>query len=83
VRRGLGRIQTPALIIHAEEDDVASTASADYVERHLGSAVKRKLILHDSYHIITLDNEKETVADQTLAFFDTHAAASEANLKFA
>ena len=83
VRRGLGRIQTPALIIHADEDDVASTASADYVERHIGSAVKRKLILHDSYHIITLDNEKETVADQTLAFFDTHAAASEANLKFA
>ncbi len=70
VRRGIGRVTAPALVIHAEEDDVASVASAEFVERHIGSAVKRKLILHDSYHIITLDNEKEMVADESIAFFD-------------
>ncbi|MYM35241.1 alpha/beta fold hydrolase [Duganella sp. FT94W] len=70
VRRGLGKVTTPALVIHAEEDDVSSVHSAEYVERHIGSAIKHKLILHDSYHIITLDNEKETVADESIAFFD-------------
>lgn len=70
VRRGLGKVKSPALVIHAEEDDVSSVRSAEYVERHIGSAVKRKLILHDSYHIITLDNEKETVAEESIAFFD-------------
>jgi carboxylesterase len=69
VRAQLGKVHAPALIIHAEEDDVASPASAHFVERHIASTVKRKLILHDSYHIITLDNEKERVADETIAFF--------------
>lgn len=75
VRRLLPKVTTPALIIHAEEDDVASTWSADFVEANIGSIVKRKLILHNSYHIITLDNEKETVADESIAFFDHYTAA--------
>lgn len=70
VRARLPLVCTPALIIHAEEDDMASTRSADTVERDISSAIKRKVILHDSYHIITLDNEKELVADETVAFFD-------------
>ncbi len=70
VRANLDRVRTPALIVHAEEDDMASTRSADFVDSRIASSVKRKLILHDSYHIITLDNEKEIVADETVAFFD-------------
>lgn len=70
VRARLGQIGTPALIVHAQEDDMASTRSADLVEKKIASTVKRKVILHDSYHIITLDNEKELVADETVAFFD-------------
>ncbi|MDQ2820106.1 MAG: alpha/beta fold hydrolase [Pseudomonadota bacterium] len=69
VRARLGQIRTPALIVHAEEDDMASTRSADVVEGNIASTIKRKVILHDSYHIITLDNEKELVADETVAFF--------------
>lgn len=83
VRRGLDQISAPALTIHAVEDDVSSIARADFVERHIRSASKRKLILHNSYHIITLDNEKETVAEETRAFFDVHVAASKSKLKFA
>ena len=70
VRANLARVRTPALIVHAEEDDMASPRSADFVESRIASTVKRKLILHDSYHIITLDNEKDIVADATTGFFD-------------
>ncbi|MYM32399.1 alpha/beta fold hydrolase [Duganella sp. CY15W] len=83
VRRGLPQVRTPALIIHAEEDDVASTRSADLVESSISSASRRKIILHDSYHIITLDNEKEIVADETVAFIDSHAQAFNQHLKTA
>lgn len=83
VRRGLPQVRTPALIIHAEEDDVASTRSADLVESSISSASRRKIILHDSYHIITLDNEKEIVADETVAFIDSHAQAFNHHLKTA
>lgn len=83
VRSGLRAVRTPALIIHAEEDDVSSTASADFVEREIGSSVRRKLILHDSYHIITLDNEKALVADESITFFNQHVATFSNQLKTA
>ncbi|EGF32264.1 putative esterase [Oxalobacteraceae bacterium IMCC9480] len=70
VKKDLGKVRCPTLIIHAEEDDVATPKSADLVERSISSAITKKIILHDSYHIITLDNEKERVATETVAFFD-------------
>ena len=80
VRSQLSRVTAPALIIHAEEDDVASPKSADLVERSISSASRRKIILHNSYHIITLDNEKELVADETVAFFNQHLPSEDALL---
>ncbi|GGC63579.1 alpha/beta hydrolase [Undibacterium terreum] len=83
VRRGLEKVRTPALIIHAEEDDVATPKSADLVEQRISSVVKKKIILHDSYHIITLDNEKEKVAAETVDFFYQHTQALAPGLKSA
>ena len=70
VKKNLQQVVCPALIIHAEEDDVATPKSADLVESSISSVIKKKIILHDSYHIITLDNEKERVASETVRFFD-------------
>jgi len=77
VKRNLAKVKCPTLIIHAEEDDVASTRSADLVESQISSVFKKKVILHDSYHIITLDNEKELVASEVIDFFKTHEASDE------
>ena len=70
VKRNLHKVTAPALIIHAVEDDVSTPRSADYVSTHIGSAKVHKIMLHDSYHMITLDNERERVADETIKFFD-------------
>jgi carboxylesterase len=70
VKSRLHQITSPALIIHAEEDDVSTTRSVDFVTDHIGSDRVVKIILHDSYHMITLDNEREHVADETIKFFD-------------
>lgn len=70
VRRNLHKVTAPALIVHAEEDDVSTPRSADFVAAHIGSANVRKILLHDSYHMITIDNEREQVADETVQFFD-------------
>lgn len=80
VRRQLGKVTTPALIVHAEEDDVASPKSADLVESAIASPIKKKVILHNSYHIITLDNEKEVVAAETVDFFNQHTQSAVAEL---
>lgn len=69
VRKHLSRVTVPTLVIHAEEDDVATPKSADFVVNHIGSDKVQKILLHDSYHMITLDNERERVAEETIKFF--------------
>ena len=70
VKRNLHKVTAPALIIHALEDDVSTPRSADFVVTHIGSTKTHKIMLHDSYHIITMDNERELVADETIKFFN-------------
>lgn len=70
VRKQLPQVTAPTLIIHAEEDDVCSPRSARLVEAKVSSRQTKLVLLHDSYHMITLDNEREKVADETVAFFN-------------
>lgn len=69
VKRAIPGITTPALVMHAVEDDVASVRSAEFVEHHIASPVKRSVRLTNSYHMLTLDNDKQQVADETSGFF--------------
>jgi carboxylesterase len=73
VRRALPTVGVPALVMHASEDDVASLKSAEFVVDNIGSSDVHLTILHDSYHMITLDNEKQLVGDETLRFFSERA----------
>lgn len=70
VKGRLKQVKAPALVIHAVEDDVSTMRSADFVTDHISSDRVVKIALHDSYHMITLDNEREQVADETIKFFD-------------
>ena len=70
VKRNMHKVTAPALIIHALEDDVSTPRSADFVVTHIGSTKVHKIMLHDSYHMITMDNERELVADETIRFLD-------------
>jgi carboxylesterase len=68
-RRALPTVTAPALVVHAREDDVASVKSARFVVENIGSDDVDFVLLHDSYHIVTLDNEKDLVASETIRFF--------------
>lgn len=69
VKRVIPEVKSPTLLIHSVEDDVSSTRSAEYVERNIGSREIRKILLTDSYHMVTIDNQKNMVIDETTAFF--------------
>ena len=68
VKRNLRSVRAPALVVHAIDDDTASVKSADFVIDHIGSRVERKIFLGDSYHMVTMDNEREVVARETCDF---------------
>jgi carboxylesterase len=69
VKGTIPSVNAPTLVIHAQEDDVASVKSAEFVLESIGSNDVHFVLLHDSYHIVTLDNEKGLVADETIRFF--------------
>ncbi|MEQ5842239.1 alpha/beta fold hydrolase [Paraburkholderia acidicola] len=68
VRRALHRVECETLVVHSEEDEVTSIRSAEFVRDHLGTRDVTFVRLTDSYHMITLDNERDTVAARTVDF---------------
>lgn len=78
VRRELGRIRQPTLILHPRHDDRASLKNAIHLQERLGGRVET-VVLDDSYHVITLDRQREIVAEQTDRFARAIASASRAH----
>jgi carboxylesterase len=69
VESQLAHIKSDCLMIHGVDDDTTSPRNTMRVHDAIGSPIKRKILLDDCYHIITMDNERETVASETVAFF--------------
>ena len=71
VRPMLSRITQPALVMHARRDHTCPMRkNVDYVMKHLGSVEKRAVELEDSYHVITVDSDKERIVDEVTAFVE-------------
>lgn len=65
------------LVISAIDDDVTSPKSAEWVSENTTPHVKKFIWLGNSYHIITLDNEREIVVNETVEFIHTSFANQE------
>ena len=77
VRKKLKEFNIPILLIHSQEDDLTSVKSAEVVYENIKSSDKEKIILHDSYHMVLYDNEKEFVFNKALEFITNHMASAE------
>jgi carboxylesterase len=76
VRRQLPRIKQPTLIMHSVNDHTCPSAkNVNYLMQHLGSAAKRAVMLDQSYHVITVDSDKDRVATEVLDFASQFRAA--------
>lgn len=68
VRHHISQVETPCLLMHAIEDETVSIGNAEWVHQHISSASKEMIYLGDCYHMITIDNERETVMHETERF---------------
>ena len=76
VRPMLPKITQPALVIHARRDHTCPMRrNLTYVMRHLGSVEKRAIELGESYHVITVDSEKDFVAGEVTEFVERFRVA--------
>jgi len=71
VRPRISDLRLPALIAHSHQDHTCPyDRNVEFLMGHIGSAQKRLVELHESYHVITVDMEKERVAAEVLAFVE-------------
>ncbi|HLO66644.1 MAG TPA: alpha/beta fold hydrolase [Holophaga sp.] len=68
-RRGLPAMRQPLLVLKSRQDHVLSARNATLTMREAGSPHKELVWLERSYHVATLDHDKDLVADTCLDFF--------------
>lgn len=71
----LPKVRQRALVVQAREDDIASIRNAQYLQRHLGGTVET-LILDDSYHLVTVDQQRHLVNDRVVSFVGSFTKAT-------
>jgi len=76
VRRRLGDVRTPCLVVHSADDDIASLANVELIERCVAAPVET-VLLDDSYHIVSVDRQRDVLIDRSVRFFRKLAPASD------
>lgn len=65
----LPMVKAPCLIMHSNDDDIANMeTNSGLVERSVSGPVKM-IPLENSYHMITIDRDRKTVINESVAFF--------------
>jgi len=73
VRHQLSRIAVPVLVVHSRQDHTVDFSNADRILEGISSEDKEKVTLERSFHIITVDCEKNLVCDAIWRFITEHS----------
>ncbi|HVA59995.1 MAG TPA: alpha/beta fold hydrolase [Mycobacteriales bacterium] len=68
VRADLASVTLPLLLITSRDDHVVEPKNGEVVWAGISSSDRRRLVLDNSYHVATLDNDAETIFTESLAF---------------
>ena len=68
VRKDLHKVSVPALLFHSPNDRTVHFDNLEYIFSQISSNYKEKIVLEKSYHVISIDVEKELVFNKTVEF---------------
>jgi carboxylesterase len=68
VKEDLQSVYMPTLVFSSTEDHVVPPLNAELIMTHISSEKKKKVDLPNSYHVATMDHDKEEIVHQSLAF---------------
>jgi carboxylesterase len=69
-RAGLASVTPPVLIFRSRQDHVAPEKSATWTFENVGSTIKELVWLDRSYHVATMDFDKDVISEKTIRFFN-------------
>jgi len=78
VSADLPGVSAPLLVLRSTEDHVVHPRNTALVLGRVGSTEKREILLHESYHVATLDNDAPRIFAESAEFVERVAAARSA-----
>ncbi len=69
-KKELGNVQCPALFIKSSIDHVVPPHSTDFIYKKVGSTIKEVATLYNSYHVASMDFDKEEIATVSSQFIN-------------
>jgi carboxylesterase len=73
VRSILPQVRQPALIVHSRQDHTCPLRNVTILQRGLGGPV-RPVFLDNSFHVVSIDVDKQRVAAEVMAFVEAIAS---------
>jgi len=70
VVRDLPEVTQPVLLIHSADDHVVPVSSSELLLARVSSTDVTEIVLHDSYHVATLDNDAPRIFEESVAFIE-------------
>lgn len=70
-QKNMFKVKAPILLMHAREDDLTSTKSAEFVFKNIGSSIRKYIELENSYHLVVMDNERDFVFEKSIEFLNS------------
>jgi carboxylesterase len=71
----LGTVVAPILLFRSAVDHVVEPASARLLRAQVSSPQVEEVVLENSYHVATIDNDRQRIFDGSLDFVRQHAGA--------
>ena len=69
----LQRLTQPLLVFTSRDDHVVEPANSERLMQEAASTDKRQVVLENSFHVATMDNDLPLIVDETLAFIRERA----------
>jgi carboxylesterase len=71
-RSELNKVTAPALLIHSRRDRTIHFSNLQYIYDHIASRQKQMVVLQNSYHVISIDVEKQIVFEKIHNFIKSN-----------
>ena len=68
VKDDLPKVRNPLLLFRSEVDHVVEASNSRYILDHVSSSDKTEVVLKDSFHVATVDNDAEAIVTGSIAF---------------
>jgi carboxylesterase len=68
----LPRLTQPLLVLTSRDDHVVEPINSERLMREAGTTDKRQVMLEDSYHVATMDNDLPRIVAESLSFIEAH-----------